>query len=45
MSDDVTKGIEAWKKTGHGIDPNQIGFRHYDDGDCECLICRLIDGG
>jgi hypothetical protein len=29
-----------WMRTGYGVDPNQIGLRHYPDGDdCKCCTC------
>ena len=32
----IANEIERWKTTGYGIDPNQVGMRHYR-GDPECL--------
>lgn len=37
---EIHAGIERWKATGWGVDPNQLAFRHYDNGRCECMSCR-----
>lgn len=37
---EIALGIERWKASGYGIDPNQLAFRHYpDDPDCRCHEC------
>jgi hypothetical protein len=36
----LLEGIDRWKATGYGVDPNQIAFRHYpDDPNCLCHEC------
>jgi hypothetical protein len=35
----LLEGIERWKKTGYGIDLNQLAFRHYGNDRCPCHVC------